>query len=138
MTSFKIDEDKTISVNVAPTIMREGDKFLLARNGNVIDNGLQRGLESRHLVMISLGGVVGASIWYACGTAVSYSGPVGALICFFIIGVDVFFVMQCLGEISTLFPVQGAFMELTGRFVDESLAFSLGWNYWYLWVASLA
>ncbi|KAK3615088.1 hypothetical protein LTR56_026812 [Elasticomyces elasticus] len=136
MTSSKIDEDKTISVDVAPTITREGEKFLLARNGNVIDNGLQRGLESRHLVMISLGGVVGASIWYACGTAVSYSGPVGALICFFIIGVDVFFVMQCLGEISTLFPVQGAFMELTGRFVDESLAFSLGWNYWYLWVTS--
>ena len=43
--------------------------------------------------MISFGGVVGASIWYGVGSAVAYSGPVGALICFFIVGVDVFFVM---------------------------------------------
>lgn len=103
--------------------------FTLAKNGNIIDHGLQRGLKNRHLVMISFGGVVGASIWYGVGFAVAYSGPVGALICFFVIGVDVFFVMQCLGEMSTLFPVQGAFIELAGRFVDEALAFSLGWNY---------
>lgn len=57
--------------------------------------------------MISFGGVVGASIWYGTGYAIAYSGPVGALICFFIIGVDVYFVMQCLGEMSTLFPIQG-------------------------------
>lgn len=81
-----------------------------------------------HLTMISFGGVVGASIWYGVGFAVAYSGPIGALICFFIIGVDVYFVMQCLGEMSTLFPVQGAFIELAGRFVDESLSFSLGWS----------
>lgn len=48
-----------------------------------------------HLVMISFGGVVGASIWYGTGFAVAYSGPVGALICFLIVGIDVFFVMQC-------------------------------------------
>lgn len=88
--------------------------------------------------MISFGGVVGASIWYGVGFAVAYSGPVGALICFAVIGIDVFFVMQCLGEMSTLFPVPGAFIELAGRFVDESLAFSLGWNYWYLWVTNIA
>jgi amino acid transporter len=88
--------------------------------------------------MISFGGVVGASIWYGVGFAVAYSGPVGALICFFVVGVDVYFVMQCLGEMSTLFPVQGAFIELAGRFVDESLAFSLGWNYFYLWVTNVA
>jgi amino acid transporter len=88
--------------------------------------------------MISFGGVVGASIWYGTGFAVAYSGPLGSLICFFIIGIDVFFVMQCLGEMSTLFPVQGAFIELAGRFVDPALAFSMGWNYWYLWVTNVA
>lgn len=102
------------------------------------DNGLQRGLKPRHLTMISFGGVVGASVWYGVGFAIAYSGPVGALLCFLIVGVDVFFVMQCLGEMSTLFPVQGAFVSLAGRFADESLAFSLGWNYWYLWVCNVA
>lgn len=103
-----------------------------------IDDGLQRGLKDRHLIMISFGGVVGASIWYGTGSAIAYSGPVGALLCFFLIGVDVYFVMQCLGEMSTLFPVQGAFIELAGRVVDPALAFSLGWNYFYLWVTNIA
>lgn len=108
--------------------------------------------------MISFGGVVGASIWYGTGFAVAYSGPVGALICFLIVGIDVFFVMQCceshqsqvfkmnttltwvptVGEMSTLFPIPGAFIELAGRFVDPALAFSVGYNYWYLWVTNIA
>ena len=46
--------------------------------------------------------------------------------------------MQCLGEMSTLFPIQGAFIELASRFVDPALGFSLGWNYWYLWVTNIA
>ncbi|KAJ3574037.1 hypothetical protein NPX13_g4500 [Xylaria arbuscula] len=110
----------------------------VADNGNLIDDGLQRGLKSRHLQMIAFGGIVGASIWYGTGSAIAYSGPVGALISFIIIGVDVFFVMQSLGEMSTLFPVQGAFIELAGRFIDPAFGFSLGWNYWYQWVTNIA
>ncbi|KAI1118301.1 amino acid permease/ SLC12A domain-containing protein [Nemania sp. NC0429] len=110
----------------------------VADNGNVIDDGLQRGLKNRHLQMIAFGGIVGASIWYGTGSAIAYSGPVGALISFIIVGVDVFFVMQSLGEMSTLFPVQGAFIELAGRFIDPAFGFSLGWNYWYQWVTNLA
>nr|OQO30739.1 hypothetical protein B0A51_02435 [Rachicladosporium sp. CCFEE 5018] len=110
----------------------------VANNVNVLDEGLQRGLKGRHLQMIAFGGVVGASIWYGTGTAVASSGPLGALICFTIIGIDVFFVMQALGEMSTLLPIPGAFIEMSGRFVDPALAFALGWNYWYLWVCNLA
>lgn len=88
--------------------------------------------------MIAFGGIVGASIWYGTGSAIAYSGPVGALVSFIIIGIDVFFVMQSLGEMSTLFPVQGAFIELAGRFIDPAIGFSLGWNYWYQWVTNLA
>ncbi|OQO14912.1 hypothetical protein B0A48_00294 [Cryoendolithus antarcticus] len=86
----------------------------VASNGNVLDEGLQRGLKGRHLQMIAFGGVVGASIWYGTGTAVASSSPLGALICFTIIGIDVFFVMQALGEMSTLLPIPGAFIEMSG------------------------
>lgn len=68
-----------------------------------------------HLTMISFGGVVGASIWYGVGFAVAYSGPLGALICFGIIGIDVFMVMQCIGEMSTLYPIQGQHYMPLGR-----------------------
>ncbi|KAI1416490.1 amino acid permease/ SLC12A domain-containing protein [Hypoxylon sp. FL1857] len=134
-TQGVVDEKTSTSPDDTPS---ETGEVAHASNGNVIDDGLQRGLKNRHLQMIAFGGVVGASIWYGTGSAISYSGPVGALICFLIIGIDVFFVMQSLGEMSTLFPVQGAFIELAGRFVDPALAFSLGVNYWYLWVTNIA
>ncbi|GAW17620.1 hypothetical protein ANO14919_070790 [Xylariales sp. No.14919] len=134
-------EKRSISPVKVDGVAGAGDELhgaALADNGNLIDDGLQRGLKSRHLQMIAFGGVVGASIWYGTGTAIAYSGPVGALISFIIIGVDVFFVMQSLGEMSTLFPVQGAFIELAGRFIDPAFGFSLGWNYWYQWVTNIA
>jgi yeast amino acid transporter len=53
-------------------------------------------------------------------------------VCFIIIGIDVFFVMQSLGEMATLYPSAGAFTELAGRFIDGAVAVALGWNYWYL------
>lgn len=46
--------------------------------------------------------------------------------------------VQTVGEMSTLFPIPGAFIELAGRFVDPALAFSVGYNYWYLWVTNIA
>ncbi|KAI8959341.1 amino acid permease/ SLC12A domain-containing protein [Daldinia sp. FL1419] len=137
MTSIPIvnDEKSSTSPDEVPSTRGE---TTLASNGNVIDDGLQRGLKNRHLQMIAFGGVVGASIWYGSGSAIAYSGPVGALICFLVIGIDVFFVMQSLGEMATLFPIQGAFIELAGRFVDPALAFALGVNYWYAWVTNIA
>lgn len=41
---------------------------------------------------------------------------------------------QSLGEMATVIPVTGSFTEYAERFVDDSLAFALGWAYWYLWV----
>ncbi len=57
---------------------------------------------------------------------------VGALISFVVIGIDIFFIMQSLGEMATLYPTTGAFTELSGRFIDPAVACALGWNYWYL------
>lgn len=104
-------------------------------NDIVIDDGVRRALKSRHLQMIALGGVIGPGTFYATGFALQYAGPVGSLIGYIIIGVDVFFVTQSLGEMATLFPLTGAFNEFAGRFVDPALSFALGWNYWYMWVS---
>lgn len=53
-------------------------------------------------------------------------------------GIDVFFVMQSLGEICTMYPTPGAFTEMAGRFLDPAIAFALGWNYWFLWISNLS
>ncbi|RDW73578.1 hypothetical protein BP6252_07485 [Coleophoma cylindrospora] len=112
-------------------------KVVACVQGTVIDDGVRRALKSRHLLMIALGGVIGPGTFYATGFALRYSGPVGALIGYIIIGVDVYFVTQSLGEMATLFPSTGSFNEFAGRFVDPALSFALGWNYWFMWVTIL-
>lgn len=111
-----------------------GEVLILSET--TIDDGVLRALKSRHLQMIALGGVIGPGTFYPTGFALRYSGPVGALIGYVIIGFDVFFVTQSLGEMATLFPSTGSFNEFAGRFVDPALSFALGWNYWYMWVST--
>lgn len=45
--------------------------------------------------------------------------------------------MIALGEMTTLYPVSGAFTHYTARFVDPALGFALGWNYWYSYAITL-
>lgn len=127
---------ETDKKNVAAADAQEPDAGeVIDASDNLIDDGVRRALKSRHLQMIALGGVIGPGTFYATGYALQYSGPVGALIGYIILGVDVFFVTQSLGEMATLFPTTGSFNEFAGCFVDPALSFALGWNYWYMWVS---
>jgi amino acid transporter len=51
-----------------------------------IEDGLRRGLLGRHITLISLASVIGASCFYGFGYALYLSGPLGALIGFSIVG----------------------------------------------------
>jgi amino acid permease len=41
------------------------------------------------------------------------------------------------GEIAIMYPVSGGFYTLTGRFIDQSWAFSMGWIYLLQWAVTL-
>ncbi|KAL2815066.1 amino acid permease/ SLC12A domain-containing protein [Aspergillus cavernicola] len=99
---------------------------------------LKRKLHSRHLQMIAIGGIIGPGLLVGSGKAFSEGGPAGVLISFSLVGIIVYFVMQALGEMATAIPVTGSFTEYAERFVDDALAFGLGWAYWWLWVTVLA
>ncbi|KAL4912768.1 amino acid permease/ SLC12A domain-containing protein [Aspergillus aurantiobrunneus] len=99
---------------------------------------LKRRLHSRHLQMIAIGGIIGPGLLVGSGKAFSEGGPAGVLISFSLVGIVVYFVMQALGEMATAIPVTGSFIEYAERFVDDALAFGLGWAYWWLWVTVLA
>ncbi|RJE21679.1 hypothetical protein PHISCL_05980 [Aspergillus sclerotialis] len=88
--------------------------------------------------MIAIGGIIGPGLLVGSGNALSQGGPAGVLISFALVGIIVFFVMQSLGEMATVIPVTGSFIEYAERFIDDALAFALGWAYWYLWVTVLA
>ena len=99
---------------------------------------LKRGLKSRHITMISLGGTIGTGLFLASGGAIATAGPGGTLLAYALIGIMVYFLMTSLGEMAAYMPTSGSFSTYATRFVDPSLGFALGWNYWYNWAITIA
>lgn len=99
---------------------------------------VKRHLKTRHLSMIAIGGCIGTGLFMASGSAISTAGPGGALAAYAAIGLMVYFLMTSLGEMATYLPVSGSFSTYASRFVDPSLGFALGWNYWFNWVITVA
>lgn len=46
--------------------------------------------------------------------------------------------MTSLAELAAYMPVTGSFSTYATKFVDPSLGFALGWNYWYNWAITIA
>ncbi|KAJ3231002.1 hypothetical protein HDU81_004083 [Chytriomyces hyalinus] len=94
---------------------------------------LHRKLQARHLEMIAIGGTIGTGLLLRSGGAIARSGPIGALLCFGVVGLQVFGVASSIGEMATYLPVEGAFSHFPARFVTPALGFAAGWNYWFTW-----
>ncbi|KAI8616726.1 amino acid permease/ SLC12A domain-containing protein [Chytriomyces sp. MP71] len=110
--------------------------FASMEKAEVVDvrvDKLQRRLHARHLEMIAVGGTIGTGLLLRSGGAIASAGPVGALVCYALVGLQVFGVASSIGEMATLLPVEGAFSHLPARFVCPALGFVSGWNYWLNW-----
>ena len=103
-----------------------------------MDGELKRGLSSRHMNMIAIGGAIGTGLFVASGATISQAGPGGALVADRAMGLMVVLLMQSLGEMSSYLPVPGAFETYATRFVSPSFGFALGWNYWFNWAITVA
>jgi lysine-specific permease len=88
--------------------------------------------------MIAIGGAIGTGLFFASGSAIANAGPGGAMLAYGVMGLAVFCMMQSLGEMATQLPIPGSFEAYAERFVDPSLAFAVGWNYWFSWSITLA
>lgn len=89
-------------------------------SGDIIDDGLRRGLKGRQFVIIALGSIIGPACLYGMGYGIYEAGPVGLLIGFVIIGISMWLLMQSVGEVATLFPVHGGFIEVCASLVEHN------------------
>ncbi|KAF8338015.1 amino acid permease-domain-containing protein [Cantharellus anzutake] len=101
------------------------------------EDTLKRQLKSRHIAMISIGGVIGTGLFLGTGSALSNGGPVGLLLGYSIMGSICYCVMISLGEMVAYLPIPGGHIKLAERFVNPAFSFAMGWNYWYNWVIVL-
>jgi GABA permease len=100
-------------------------------------DGLQRSLKARHLRMIALGGIIGASLFIGSGEVIKTVGP-AAVLSYALGGLIVVLVMRMLGEMATAEPALGSFMEYARVSLGQWAGFTVGWLYWYFWVGVVA
>nr|AXS58668.1 putative proline-specific permease homeolog b [Epichloe coenophiala] len=93
---------------------------------------LARGLKSRHIQFLALGGAIGTGLFVGSGSILSSTGPAPLFMSYLSMMMLVWVVMNCLAEMVTYLPMRGITVPyFVDRFVDPSLGFAAGWNYWY-------
>ncbi|CAO3641866.1 unnamed protein product [Mucor fragilis] len=118
-----VETTETVSSSISSTSL----------DPNEPEKGLKRTLKSRHLTMISIGGVVGQGLFLSSGANLAKAGPAGLLLAYFVIGYIVFWIAVELGEMAAYIPISGSFTVYCRRFVDKSFGTVIGYNYWACW-----
>ncbi|OTB00431.1 hypothetical protein M426DRAFT_267661 [Hypoxylon sp. CI-4A] len=102
------------------------------------DTELKRQLGTRHLTMIALGSSIGMGLWLGSGTSLAAGGPAGIFLGYCLAGSMIWCVSHSIGEMACVYPLPSAFVQWTGKFVDPSAAFALGWSYWFSYCITIA
>ncbi|MEK3980555.1 amino acid permease [Psychrobacillus sp. FSL K6-2836] len=96
---------------------------------------LQRGLEQRHITLMSLGAAIGVGLFLGSATAIQLAGP-AILISYIVGGMAIFIIMRALGEMAVHNPVSGSFSRYAKDYLGPLAGYITGWNYWFLWVVT--
>ena len=97
------------------------------------DAALGRTLRSRHVTMITVGGIIGAGLFVGSSTAISTIGP-AAIVSYALAGLVILFMMRMLSELAAAHPGTGSFTEFARLGLGDWAGFTCGWLYWYFWV----
>ncbi|WEY90852.1 alanine permease AlaP [Bacillus subtilis] len=96
---------------------------------------LHRGLEERHISLMSLGAAIGVGLFLGSASAIQLAGP-GILVAYVASGLVMFFIMRALGEMAIQKPVAGSFSRYARDYLGPLAGYLTGWNYWFLWVVT--
>jgi aromatic amino acid transport protein AroP len=97
------------------------------------DSRLHRGLKSRHIQLIALGGAIGTGLFLGVAETVRLAGP-AVLLGYAVAGLIAFLIMRQLSEMMVDEPVAGSFGHFADKYCGRFAGFVSGWNYWVLYV----
>jgi GABA permease len=98
---------------------------------------LQHQLKTRHITMISIGGIIGAGLFVGSGAVINSTGP-GAVLSYAIAGLLVVLLMRMLGEMAIVNPDSGSFSTYARQAIGPWAGYTIGWLYWFFWVIVIA
>lgn len=92
-------------------------------------DGLHRRLANRQIQLIAIGGSIGTALFVSIGSGLYSGGPGSLFIAYLLYSCMLGLVNNCMAEMATLHPVSGGFIRMAGKWVDEALGFTAGWNF---------
>ncbi len=98
---------------------------------------LSKSLLARHLVMISIGGIIGGGVFVGSSGAIATIGP-AVVLSYISAGVVVFAVITVLARMAVDQPGLGSFTEYVRVALGDGAGFITGWLYWWFWVVVVA
>lgn len=110
--------------------------FILRKVRVIMDEKprLKRGLKSRHVTMIAIGGAIGTGLFLGSGSAIHSAGP-SIILSYLIVGIITFFMMRALGELILADPESHSFLESIKKYLGKRAEFVAGWMYWACWLS---
>ncbi|WP_028401770.1 amino acid permease [Ectobacillus panaciterrae] len=98
---------------------------------------LQHQLKTKHISMISIGGIIGAGLFVGSGSVINSTGP-GAILSYAIAGILVVLLMRMLGEMAILNPDSGSFATYARQAIGPWAGYAIGWLYCFFWLIVIA
>jgi len=102
---------------------------------SVEESQLHRGLEQRHITLMSLGAAIGVGLFLGSADAIKLAGP-SILLAYALGGLVIYIIMRALGEMAIKNPVAGSFSRYARDYIGPLAGFITGWNYWFLWIVT--
>lgn len=99
-----------------------------------INQKLKRGLKSRHVTMIAIGGAIGTGLFLGSGSAIQAAGP-SIILSYLIVGIITFFMMRALGELILADTEKHSFLDAVKEYLGDKAEFVTGWTYWTCWLS---
>lgn len=99
--------------------------------------GFERTMKARHLIMLSLGGVIGTGLFLNTGWVLAQAGAFGTIVAYLVGAFIVSLVMMCLGELACAMPVTGSFHVYADRFISPQAGLCVVISYWLTWTLAL-
>ncbi|KAI2631197.1 histidine permease [Xylaria nigripes] len=105
---------------------QNSDSIRLVGDGS---NQLHRHLGNRQLQLIAIGGTIGTALFVSIGGGLAAGGPGSLLLGYSLHALMVCLINNSLAEMVCYMPVSGSFIRMAGKWVDDSLGFLAGWNF---------
>lgn len=105
--------------------------------GIKMSNEFRRGLEQRHVMMLSFGGVIGTGLFLSTGYTLQQAGPIGTVVSYIVGALLVYMVSYIVGALAVKHPDVGGFHTYANIYISPSVGHVVAWSYWLCWTIAI-